>query len=105
MRVIPGSSLRSAPERRLFLPVTVRALPAVLGNVEDDAVGVLELALEIAVPLVAEIEEEFAAGRLDFLLGFGEVVDLEAEVVRADEAFRIFQVRGCGAGAGREIEQ
>src|SRR5580692_11666524 len=90
---------------RLFLPVTIGALPAVLGNVEDDAVGVLELALEIAVTFVAEIEEEFAAGRLDFLLGLDQIVDLETEVVRADKSFGIFQVRGRGAGAGGEIEQ
>src|SRR5580692_8418427 len=90
---------------RLFLPVTIGALPAVLGNVENDAVGVLELALEIAVTFVAEIEEEFAAGGLDFLLGLDEVVDLEAEMVRADKTFGIFQVRGRGAGAGGEIEE
>src|SRR3984957_10256626 len=89
----------------LFLPVTIGALPAVLGNIEDDAVGVLELAFEIAMTFVAEIEEEFAAGRFDFLLGLDEIVDLEAEMVSADEGFGIFQVRGRGAGAGREIEQ
>src|ERR1700730_6673053 len=89
----------------LFFPVTIGALPAVLGNIEDDAVGVLELALEIAVTLVAEVEEEFAAGRLDFLLRLDEIVDLEAEMVRAEKALGIFQIRGRGAGAGREIEQ
>src|ERR1700682_287896 len=88
-----------------LLPVTTGALPAVLGNVEDDAVGVLELALEIAVTFVAKIEEEFAAGCLDALLGLDEIVDLEAEMVRADKTLRILQVRGGGAGAGREIEQ
>ena len=100
-RVKPGHDAEGAS----LLPVTIRALPAVLGNIEDDAVGVLELALEIAVTFVAEIEEEFAAVRLDALLGLDEIVDLEAEVMRADETFRIFQVRGRGAGAGREIEQ
>src|ERR1700730_12056708 len=89
----------------LFLPVTIRALPAVLGNIENDAVGVLELALEIAVTFVAEVEEEFAAGRLDFLLCLDEIADLEAEMVGADKSFGIFQIRGRGAGAGREIEQ
>src|SRR6202030_4371685 len=88
-----------------LLPVTIGALPAVLGNIENDAVGVLELALEIAVTLVAEIEEEFAAVVLDAFLGLDEIVDLEAEMVSADKTFRIFQVRGRGAGAGREIEQ
>ena len=100
-RVKPGHDAEGAS----LLPVTIRALPAVLGNIEDDAVGVLELALEIAVTFVAEIEEEFAAVRLDALLGLDEIVDLEAEVMRADETFGIFQVRGRGAGAGREIEQ
>src|ERR1700731_2579538 len=57
-----------------LLPEAIRALPAVLGNIEDDAVGVLELALEIAVTLVAEIEEEFAASRLDAFLGLDEIV-------------------------------
>src|ERR1700726_3034828 len=85
-----------------LLPVTVRALPAVLGNIEDDAVGILELALEIAVTFVAEIEEEFSAVGFDAFLGLGEIVDLEAEMMCADEAFRVFQVRGRGAGAARK---
>jgi hypothetical protein len=38
------------------------------------------------VSLVAEIEEKLATMRLDALLRFGEVVDLEAEMMRADEA-------------------
>src|SRR5580704_2720888 len=100
-RVKPGHDAESAS----LLPVTIGALPAVLGNIEDDAVGVLELALEIAVTFVAEIEEEFAAGRLDAPLGLDEIVDLEAEVVRADKALRVLQVRGGGAGSGGEVEQ
>src|SRR5580692_10896615 len=88
-----------------LLPVTIGTLPAVLGNIEDDAIGILELAFEIAVTLVAEIEEELAAGRLDFLLGLDQIVNLEAEMVRADKSFGVFQVRRRGAGAGREIEQ
>jgi hypothetical protein len=64
--------------------VPVGADPAVLGNVEHDPIGVLELALEVAVPLVAEVEEELAAGRLDAPLRLGEVVDLKAEMVGAD---------------------
>src|SRR6202050_122248 len=43
-----------------LLPVTIGALPAVLGNIEDDAVGVLELALEIAVTFAAASEKKFA---------------------------------------------
>src|SRR5580698_3354944 len=100
-----GCSAFAEHDNALFLPVTVRALPAVLGNIENDAVGILELALEIAVTLIAEIEKEFAAGRLDALLGLDEIVDLEAEMVRADKTFGIFQVRGRGAGAGRKVEQ
>src|SRR5262245_18512776 len=49
----------------LFLPIPVGALPSVLGNIEYDVVRVLELAFEVAVPIVAEVEEEFAAVRLD----------------------------------------
>jgi hypothetical protein len=33
-----------------------------LRDVEHDAVRILELALEVSVPLVAEIEEECSAG-------------------------------------------
>src|ERR1700719_1716195 len=83
----------------------IRAHPATLGNVEDHPVRVLELALEVSVPFVAEVEEELAAGALDAPLRVGEVVDLEAEVVRADEAARVGDVGGLGAGAGGEIEQ
>src|ERR1700683_2346331 len=89
----------------LFLPVTIRALPAVLGNIEDDAVRVLELALEIAVTFIAEIEEEFAAVGLDALLSFGQVVDLEAEMMCADKALGVLDVGRLAAGAGREVGQ
>src|SRR5579859_3351758 len=85
--------------------VTICPLPAVLRDVEDHAVGILELALEIAVALVAEIEKELAAVRFDALLRLDEIVDLKAEMVGADEGFWILQVGGLAAGAGREIEQ
>src|SRR6267378_2059899 len=68
--------------------------PALLGDVEDDAVGVLVLDLEVRVFLVlAEREEELAAGRLDALLRRLEVIDLEAEVVRADEIGGVLEAR------------
>src|ERR1700681_4765844 len=78
-----------------------RPEPALLRNVEDDPVRVLELALEIDVLLTfPEIEEERAAGALDALLGVGEGVDLEAEMVGADEAFGILE-----AGAALALER
>ena len=55
--------------------------------------------------LVAEIEEKLAAMRLDALLCFGEVVDLEAEMMRANEARALLDVRGLAAGRAGEIEQ
>src|SRR5215475_7977907 len=79
--------------------------PAVLRNVEDHAVGVLELALEVTVPLVAEVEEELAAGLLDAALGVGEIVDLEAEVVRADEVRAFLEIGRLAAGAALEIQE
>jgi hypothetical protein len=45
----------------------------VLCNIEHDPVRILELALEISLPLVAEIEEKRSAGRLDACLRFFEV--------------------------------
>src|SRR5262245_32063970 len=65
--------------------------PALPIDVEDDAVGVLELALEIVVVGIAQIEEELAPGLLDPLLLLREVVALEAEVMDADELARILQ--------------
>ena len=70
---------RPDAEGHHFLPITVGTLPAVPGNVEDHAIGILELALEIAVTFVAEIEEEFAAVRLDALLRLDKIVNLEAK--------------------------
>src|SRR6516162_6042618 len=61
------------------LRIPVGALPTVLGDIEDHAIGILELALKIAVPLLAKVEEEFAAVGLDTLLRFNEIVDLKAE--------------------------
>ena len=66
-------------------------LPALPVDVEDDAVRILELALEAVVLGVAEIVEELAAGLLDLLLLRRQVVALEAEVVDADEFARMLQ--------------
>ena len=80
--------------KTLFLLVAVGSLPAVLRDVEDHAVRILELALEVAVALVAEVEEELAAGRFDALLRLGQIVDLDAEMVRADEFLAFLEVGG-----------
>src|SRR4029453_14488901 len=88
----------------LFL-VAVGALPTVLRNIEDHPVRVLELALEIAVALVAEVEEKLAAVRLDALFRFGKIVDLEAEMMRADEGCALLEVGCLAAGLSLKIEQ
>src|SRR5262245_34383731 len=76
--------------------LAIRPEPALLRDVEDDPVGILELALEVHLVLAfAEIEEEGAAGAFDALLRLGEVVDLEAEMVRADEALGVLEPRAA----------
>src|SRR5262245_64872173 len=74
-------------------------------NSDSHPVRLRELALEVAVARVAKIEEKFAAMRLDALFRFGEVVDLEAEMMRADEARALLEVGGLAAGRPGEIEQ
>src|ERR1700751_3163356 len=90
---------------RSSLPITVRPLPAGFGDVEDHAIGILELALEIAVPLLAEIEEEFAAIGLDAPLRFGKIVHLETEMVGADMGAWVLQIRSLATGGAGKIEQ
>src|SRR5262249_20963104 len=87
------------------LPVPVRALPAILGDIEDHAIGILELALKIAVALLAKIEKELAAMGLDAFLRFSEILDLKSEMVRADMGARVFQIGRLAAGSAGEIEQ
>ena len=53
------------------------------------------------MPLVAKVEEELAARRLDLLLRLGEVVDLKAEMIGADGVFRVRQVVALAAGEVR----
>src|SRR5262249_44718040 len=94
---------RARNDRALNSRLAGRAEPSFAGNIEDDAVGVLELALKVFLfGVVTEIEEEAAAGLLDLLLHGGEVVDLEAEMMRADEVLRIAQ---AGAAFAEVIEQ
>ena len=56
------------------------------------------------MPLLAEIEEEFAAIGLNAPLRFGEIVDLKTEMVGADIAGWVFQIGGFAAGGTGEIE-
>src|SRR5262252_11080012 len=75
--------------------------PAALGNVEDDPVGILELALEVDFVLaLTEVEEERAAGVFDALLRLGDVVDDEPEMVRAGEILGVLE-----AGAELALER
>src|SRR5690348_16526172 len=92
-------------QRAPSLPIAVRALPAVFGNIEDHSVGIFELALEIAVALLAKIEEELAAVGFDALLRFGKILDLKAEMVGADMRAGVFQIGSLAAGSAGEIEQ
>src|SRR5437868_8348806 len=96
---------RSSPVASPFMRSALlgRAEPALLRKIEDHAVGVLVLHLEVGVLLAfAEREEELAARRLDALLRLLEVLDLEAEVMRADEALGILQ---SGAGFAFVFEE
>jgi len=71
----------------------------VLRDIEHDPVRILELALGVSLPLVAEIEEECSGGCLDASLRFGKIIDLEAKMVGADCLGRIpFDVVSSAAG-------
>jgi len=76
-----------------------------LGDIEDHAVGIFELAFEIAVPFLAEIEEEFAAVGFDAPLRFSKVVDLKAEMVGPDMGARVFKIGGLAASGAGKIQQ
>src|ERR1700733_11873889 len=79
------------------IPSARVAEPALFRDVEDDAVGILELALEIHVVLgLAEIEKELAARRFDAALRRLEILHLEAEMMRADQIVEIVDARGRG---------
>src|SRR3954452_22643767 len=86
------------PANESSAPICARLLrssdPALLGNIEDHAVGVLVLQLEVRVFLgFAEREEDLAAAGLDALLRRLEIIDLEAEMMRADEIGGVLQAR------------
>jgi hypothetical protein len=87
MRATPKSKRPQTSSDRLR--ITVGAYPAMLRDVEDGAIRVLE-PFEIALSHVAEIDEEHSARRFDATLGFREIIDLSIEMVRSNEAFWIF---------------
>src|SRR6202023_2193858 len=70
------------------LDLSPRQLPAFPVDVEDNAVGIFELAFEPVVLRLAEIEEKLAARLFDLLLLRRQVVALKTEMVDADKAFR-----------------
>src|SRR5258706_13253344 len=81
-----GSPSSARGPRATSRPALLSSEPALLGDIEDHAVGVLVLDFEVRFFLrAAEREEELAARGFDALLRRLEVVHLEAEVVRADE--------------------
>src|SRR5579859_637769 len=89
-----GSPSSARGPRAIYPPALLSSQPALLGNIEDHAVGVLVLDLEVRFFLrFAEGEEELAAGRLDALLRRLDVIDLEAEVMCADEIGRVLDSR------------
>jgi len=104
----PGRRLlrrRPAARRGSLAPaghLALRQRPAFPVDVEDDAVRVPELALEIVVVRIAEIEEELSARGLDLLLLLLDVVALEAEMMDADELARLLQP---GAGLALVLQQ
>ena len=76
-----------SPTREERQSSTGGAEPALLGDIENDPVRVLELALEILLlGIIAQVEEEGAARCFDALLRGCEIIDLEAEMMGADEA-------------------
>src|SRR5436190_15944339 len=91
----------SAPKRSNSGSPLIGALfrssdPAFLREIEDHAVGILVLHFEVRIFLaLAEGEEELAASGLDPFLRLLQIVDLEAEMVRADEARRVLEPRAA----------
>ena len=52
--------------------------------------------------IVSEIKEERAAGAFDAFLGFGDVIDLEAEMVRSDKALGVVE---AGSALAEIVQQ
>src|SRR5262249_9943586 len=87
LRALSGSSKKRTA---LGGPFALRSRPTLAGHIDDDAVRILELALEVLfLGIGAEVHEECAACRLHLLLSFGNVVNDEAEVVRSDEILHV----------------
>src|SRR5271166_5002443 len=97
----PGRAER--PSLRLLAGLFTRChRPAGVVDVEDDAVRVLELPLESLVALLAEVEEKFAARRLDRSLLRPEIIGLEAKMMQADEGVWILE---AGADLALVLQQ
>jgi hypothetical protein len=80
------------------------AEPAFFRHIEDDAVRVLELSLEVLLLLVgAKIKEKISSCGFDAALRFGNVVDLKTEMMGADEAFGVIEARAALAESS-EVE-
>src|SRR5580704_673238 len=82
------ASLRRPQTADGVLDLSPRELPAFPVDVEDNAIGIFELAFEPVVLRLAEIEEKLAARRFNLLLLRRQVVALKTEMVNADKAFR-----------------
>ena len=87
---------------RIALELAFGQSPAFVVDVEDDAVRIAELALEVVIVRIAKIEKELSARALDPLLLVLDVVALEAEVVDADVAVGVLQ---AGAGLALVLQQ
>src|SRR5262245_16476565 len=96
---------RSGLDRRLGIAPALRSRPTLAGYIDDDAVRILELALEVLLlGIVPEIHEERAACRLHLLLSFGDIIDDEAEVVGADKILHVGPPRALVAAEVQERE-
>src|ERR1700733_6365753 len=85
------------------IPSACVAEPALFRDVENDTVGILELALEIHVVLgLAEIEKELAARRLDAALRPPGIFRLEAQMMAADP---LLEVVDAGRRGGFILQQ
>src|SRR5580704_7432723 len=78
-----------------------RLTPAVLGYVEDDAVGVLEFLLGIDTRIFRQLHEEFAAVFLDLLFGLSLVVDDKSKVMQSSP----IRTALAALGPFRELQQ
>src|SRR5581483_10889139 len=84
------------------MPSSLYSDPALVRDVEDDAVRVAELALEVHPAAALQLAVELAAVRADALAERLQVVDDEAHVVDADEILAALVARGV---VGMELEE